>query len=38
MLETHMKLCVAEPDFPEKKILHSKLGKLPKFGPETRFF
>ena len=38
MLETHMKLCVTEPDFPEKKILTPKLGKWTKNGPKKGFF
>ena len=38
MLETYMKLCMAEPDIPEKNFLPPKSGKLSKFGPETRFF
>ena len=32
MLETHMKLCVTEPDFPEKVFLPQKLGKWSKIG------
>ena len=30
MLETHMKLCVTEADFPEKKNFPQKLGKWAK--------
>ena len=37
MLETHMELCVAEPDFLET-FLPKKLGKLTKNGPKTGFF
>ena len=37
MLETHMKLCVTESDFPEKKILPQKLGKWAKNGLKTGF-
>ena len=33
-----MKLCVTEPDFPEKKILLPKLGKQTKNVPKTGFF
>ena len=29
-LETHMKLCIAEPTFLEKKLLPQKLGKWAK--------
>ena len=38
MLETHMKLCVTEPDFLEKKYLSQKLGKWTKNGPKTGLF
>ena len=34
MLETHMKLCVTEPDFLENIFLPPKLGKLTKNGPK----
>ena len=37
MLETHMKLCVTERDFPEKLFLPKKLGKWVKNGPKTGF-
>ena len=37
MLETNIKLCLTEWDFPEKN-LHPKLGKWTKNGPETGFF
>ena len=37
MLETHMNLCVTEPDFLEKKFLPQKLGKWVKNGPKTGF-
>ena len=36
--ETHVKLCMAEPDFPEKKFLPPKLRKWTKNGPKTRLF
>ena len=32
MLETHMKLCVTEPDFSENFFLPQKLGKWAKTG------
>ena len=35
MLETHMKLCVTEPDFLENIFLPPKLGKLTKNGLKT---
>ena len=38
MLESHMKLCVTEPDFPEKNFLPPKIGKMDKNGPKTGFF
>ena len=38
MLETHMKLCVTESDFLEKKFLPKNLGKWTKNGPKTGFF
>ena len=38
MLETHMKLCVREPDFSEKFFLPQKLGKWAKNGPKLFFF
>ena len=37
-LESHMKLCMAEPDFLEKCFLPSKLGKWTKNTPKTGFF
>ena len=38
LLETHMKLCVTELDFPGKSFLPQKWGKWAKNGPETGFF
>ena len=40
MLETHVMLCVAEPDFLEKKKLFypKKLGKWTKNGSKTGFY
>ena len=38
VLETHMKLCVTEPDFPGKFFLPQKLGKWTQNGPKTEFF
>ena len=38
MLEIHIKLCVTEPDFPEKLVLSQNLGKWNKNGPKTGFF
>ena len=38
MLETHMKLCMAEPDFQEKLFLPQKFGKRTKNRPEAGFF
>ena len=32
VLESHRKLCVTEPDFPEKIVLSQKLGKWTKNG------
>ena len=32
VLESHVKLCVTEPDFPGKSFLHPKLGKWTKTG------
>ena len=37
VLETHMKLCVTEPDFPEKCFWPPKLGKWTKNGPKQGF-
>ena len=37
MLETHMKLCVTEPDFPGKIFLPQKLGKWTRNGSKTVF-
>ena len=36
-LETHMKLCVTEPDFPGKFFLLLNLGKWTQNGPKTGF-
>ena len=38
MLEIYMKLCVAEPGFPEKFFLLPKLEKWTTNGPKTGFF
>ena len=38
VLETHIKLCVKEPDFPGKFSLSQKLGKWTRNGPKTGFF
>ena len=41
VLETHMKLCMTELDFPGKKNLpppQKKFGKWAKNGPKTEFF
>ena len=38
VLETYMKLCVTEPDFPGKLFLPQKWGKWAKYGPKTGFF
>ena len=38
VLGTNVKLCVKEPDFPEKSFLPRKLGQWTKNGPETWFF
>ena len=35
VLESHMKLCVTEPDFLENFFLFPKLGKWAKAGPKT---
>ena len=37
VLETHMKLCVTEPDFPGN-FVSQKWGKWAKNGPKTGFF
>ena len=37
MLETHMKLCVTEPDFSEKKNFPQKFGKWEKMGQRQDF-
>ena len=37
MLETHMKLCVTQPDFPEKNFFAPKIGKWHKNGAKTGF-
>ena len=36
VLETHVKLCMREPDFPEK-FLPQKYGKWTKNGPKTKW-
>ena len=38
VLETHMKLCVAEPDFLGKSFFAPKFGKGPKMGQKQGFF
>ena len=38
VLETHVKLCMTEPDLLEKSFLPPKLGKWTKNGPKTEFF
>ena len=38
VLETHMKLCVMEVDFPGKFFLRQKWGKWAINGPKTGFF
>ena len=38
VLETHMKLCKTELDFPEKYFLPQKLGKWIQNWPKTGFF
>ena len=38
VLETHMKLCATEPDFPEKNFVSQKLGKWTKNGSTTLSF
>ena len=38
VLETHMKLCVAEPDFSGGNFLPKKMGKWTKNGTKTGFF
>ena len=38
VLEIYMKLCVAEPDFPDNFFLPPKLRKWTKNGPKTWFF
>ena len=38
VLETHMKLCVTEPDLPEKYFFPKKLGKWIKNGPKQSVF
>ena len=37
LLETHMKLCMTESDFWEKKIFASKLAKWTKNGIKTGY-
>ena len=38
VVETHMKLCVTESDFPGKFFLGQKLRKWTQNGPKTGFF
>ena len=38
VLETHMKLCVTEPDFLGKKFLPQNWEKGPKMDPKQGFF
>ena len=38
VLETHMKLCVTEPDFPGNFFLPQKFGKWTQNGTKTGFF
>ena len=38
VVETHMKLCVTESDFPGKLFLGQKLRKWTQNGPKTGFF
>ena len=38
LLETHMKLCMTDPDFPGNIFLPQKWGKWTKSGPKTGFF
>ena len=38
VLETQMKLCMTEPDFPRKIFLPQKLGKWTQNRPKTGFF
>ena len=38
VLETQMKLCVPEPDFPGKFFLPQKLGKWARNWPKPEFF
>ena len=38
MLECDVKLCVTEPDFPEKKILPKNWENGPKMGQKQGFF
>ena len=38
VLETHMKLCMTEPDFRGKIFLPKKLGKGTQNEPKTGFF
>ena len=37
-LETHIKLCVAEQDFPKKCFFASKIGKMDPKWAKSRFF
>ena len=37
VLETHMKFCVTEPDFPEKKFLPQNWENGPKMGQKQDF-
>ena len=38
ILETHLRLCLAEQDIPEKNFLPPKLGKRTKNGQKQGFF
>ena len=38
VLESHVKVCVTEPDFLGKFFLPPKLGKRAQNGPKTGFF
>ena len=38
MLETHMKLCVTEPDFPVKNFCPENWENGPKMGQKQGFF
>ena len=38
VLETHVKLCVTEPDFSEKKLFAQKIGKIDQKCAKNRVF